>query len=320
MPVPFSFELYPPRSDEIARRMPEIVERLAAIGPDFISVTFGAGGSTRDRSLAVVRDIHGRTNVRVLAHLTCVGSSYAEARSLIRAFLDAGVEDFLALRGDPPAGCGEADDFLGDLRTAAELVQLIRHVSDERARPRLHRIASGQWVAQSPRRGRIAVAAYPNGHPQSRSLEQDYDTLLAKEAAGATLAITQLFFEVDDYFRFVEGARRRGVRMPIVPGIMPITSERRLERIASLAHEPVPHTLRCLLAAEPDRDAKAAVGVEHAAAMARRLVDGGAPGIHLYTQNHVDQSIAVLRRIGAVADAPVERPVGPARPTATQAV
>ena len=171
-----------------------------------------------------------------MAHLTCVGSSYAEASRLIREFLDAGVTSFLALRGDPPAGVAEDEMDLGDLRSAGELVQLIHRVQAERVPftqepvpgfPGARRIREGERVT-------IAVAAFPNGHPRSRSRSQDLDTLLAKEAAGANLAITQLFFEADDYSDFVADARAAGVRMRILPGIMPVLSVARLHRILEL--------------------------------------------------------------------------------------
>ncbi|UQN15714.1 methylenetetrahydrofolate reductase [Gulosibacter sp. ACHW.36C] len=299
MPIPFSYELFPPRSASVAARMPEIARTLGETHPDFISVTFGAGGSSRDASLDVLQLIRDETTARPLAHLTCVGSSMDEASELIGEFLDHGILDFLALRGDPPAGLSETDDFLGDLRTGAELAQLIEGVRQQHLPRELGPIA-GRWHVRTPQLGVTAVAAYPNGHPQSRSIGQDYDTLLAKEAAGATLAITQLFFEVDDYVAFVEGARAHGVTMPIRPGIMAITSLPRLERMSQLAGEEVPDRWRRSLAACRSDEARRELGIAHATGMCHDLIDYGEAGLHIYTHNRIDEPLELLRRVGLV--------------------
>jgi methylenetetrahydrofolate reductase (NADPH) len=293
----FSFELYPPRSPESEAALSTALAPLIAAGPEFISVTYGASGSSRGVSLDVLRHLLHNTPVLPMAHLTAVGSSYAEASQLIREFLDAGVTSFLALRGDPPAGVPEDQVVLGDLGSAGELVQLIHRVQEEREPfvthdvpgfPGAKRIGAGTKVT-------IAVAAFPNGHPRSRSRAQDLDTLLAKEAAGANLAISQLFFEADDFLGFVEDARAAGVTMRILPGIMPVLSVARLHRILELTGESTPtRLLRDLESA----DDPAAVGITHASALARRLLDGGAPGIHLYTFNRSDAPLAVLGDVG----------------------
>ena len=293
----FSFELYPPRSEAAEAALYETVAELAAVHPEFISVTYGANGSSRGVSLDVLGHLLRNTGVKPMAHLTCVGSSYAEASRLIREFLDAGVTSFLALRGDPPAGVSEADVFLGDLGSAGELVQLIHRVQAERVPflqhdipgfPGAKRIGSGERVT-------IAVAAFPNGHPRSRSITQDLDTLLAKEAAGANLAISQLFFEADDYLRFVQQAREAGVTMRILPGVMPVLSAARLHRIVELSGEVLP---RRLLAELESADDPAAVGIDHAVRMSRQLLEGGADGLHLYTFNRHEAPLAVLRAVG----------------------
>lgn len=298
----FSFELYPPRSAAAEASLYASLEHLVAAGPEFISVTYGVNGSSREPSLAVLGRILEGTSVQPMAHLTCVGSSYAEASQLIRQFLDAGITSFLALRGDPPIGSTEGDDFLGDLGSAGELVQLIHRVQAERVPfsfsdvpgfPGAKRLSSGQKVT-------IAVAAFPNGHPRSRSVEQDLDTLLAKEAAGANLAITQLFFHADDYLSFVEKARAWGVTMRILPGIMPVLSPKRLSRILELTDEAVPLDLERALSAAPDAQAQAAVGVAHATALGEELLAGGAPGLHLYTFNQHEAVLAVLRGVGLI--------------------
>lgn len=297
----YSFELYPPRSAASERSLYEALGPLVAAAPEFISVTYGASGSTGDASLGVLRHLLG-TSVPPMAHLTCVGWTYAEMTRVIREFLDAGLTSFLALRGDPPAGSQEGDDFLGDLRSAGELVQLIHRVQAERAPfrqvdvpgfPGAKRLASGEKVT-------IAVAAFPNGHPRSRSVEQDLDTLLAKEAAGANLAITQLFFEADDYLRFVDQARAAGVSMRILPGIMPATSPARLKRVVELTEERMPEHLLARLEGADTVQARRAIGVEHATQLSAALLAGGADGLHLYTYNQHEAVLSVLSDVGLI--------------------
>lgn len=296
----YSFELYPPRSPAAEGALYDSLAHLVAARPEFISVTYGAAGTTRDESLGVLGHLLRETTVRPMAHLTCVGSSYAQASALIREFLDAGVTSFLALRGDPPADAAEGETGLGDLGSAGELVQLIHRVQSERVPfseqevpgfPGTKRIRPGEKVT-------IAVAAFPNGHPRSRSTSQDLDTLLAKEAAGANLAITQLFFEADDYLSFVDRAREAGVTMRILPGIMPVLSASRLHRIVELTGEELP---RDLLAALESSDDPQRVGIDHAVRLGRRLLDGGAPGLHLYTFNRHTAPLAVLGELGLLS-------------------
>ena len=296
----FSFELYPPRSARAEELLLESLEHLVGAGPEFISVTYGAAGTTRGASLAVLLRLLGDTDVKPMAHLTCVGSSYAEATRLIREFLDAGVTSFLALRGDPPKGAVEGDSFLGDLGSAGELVQLIHRVQAERVPfrqldvpgfPGAKRLGSGEKVT-------IAVAAFPNGHPRSRSVEQDLDTLLAKEAAGANLALTQLFFHAEDYLRFVDQARAAGVTMRILPGIMPVLSPQRLHRIVELTDERLPTELLRALEAETTPEGQAEVGIQHAIDLSNQVIGTDRPGLHLYTFNQHEAVLAVLRGVG----------------------
>ncbi|TBN56484.1 5,10-methylenetetrahydrofolate reductase [Glaciihabitans arcticus] len=296
----FSFELYPPRSARAEELLLDSLEHLVAAGPEFISVTYGAAGTTRGASLAVLLRLLGDTDVKPMAHLTCVGSSYAEATRLIREFLDAGVTSFLALRGDPPTGAVEGDSFLGDLGSAGELVQLIHRVQAERVPfrqldvpgfPGAKRLGSGEKVT-------IAVAAFPNGHPRSRSVEQDLDTLLAKEAAGANLALTQLFFHAEDYLRFVDQARAAGVTMRILPGIMPVLSPQRLHRIVELTDERLPTDLLRNLEAQSTPEGQAEVGIQHAIDLSRQVIGTDRPGLHLYTFNQHEAVLAVLRGVG----------------------
>lgn len=297
--VPFSFELYPPRTPASEVALHETVLRLAEAGPSFLSVTYGAGGSTGGRSLEVLRFIREHTRVEPLAHLTCVGNTYAGAAALIREFLDAGILSFLALRGDPPAGAGDAP-FLGDLESAAQLVQLIDRVQAERA-PYVEEPVPGHPGAvrvSERRKTSIAVAAFPNGHPRAVHRTSDIEALLAKQAAGATFALTQLFFHADDYLSFVERARREGVTIPIYPGIMPITSPARLRRVLELSGEELPGELSIALEVEPTAAGREQIGIESAARLVREVVAGGAPGVHLYAFNQHRTVLSVLAEAG----------------------
>lgn len=307
--VPFSFELYPPRTDAREAALHETIRQLAAVGPRFISVTYGAGGSTGGRSLEVLKHIRRETDVEPLAHLTCVGNTYEGATALIREFLDAGILSFLALRGDPPAGAAEGDEFLGDLESAAQLTQLIGRVQAERSPYTEYGIPGlpGAVGVNRRRPAQVAVAAFPNGHPRSRHPREHIDALVAKEAAGATLAITQLFFDAEDYLRFVDEARDAGVTMPILPGIMPITSPARLNRVLELTGEARPRALAEALARESTPQDQARIGISHAAELAREVSDHGAPGVHLYAFNNHETVLAVLREADLLGTSPVGR-------------
>lgn len=273
MSVPVSFEVYPPRRPDLTPALHDTIQRLAEVRPQFITVTFGANGSSRDESLECLRYIRAHTDVEPLAHLTCVGSTRAEMTRLVREFVDSGVHMFLALRGDPPQDAVEGD-FLGDIKSATDLVTFLREVGGDDLQ--------------------IAVAAFPNGHPQSSSAEQDIEILLAKESAGAEFAITQLFFDAEDYLGFVATARKRGVTLPILPGIMPVTSLNRLRRIVEITGERMPVDLEARLKAAVTAEEAHHVGVEQATALCRALVEGGAPGLHLYAFNQHETVLEVL--------------------------
>ena len=321
-PVPFSFELYPPKSDAAASALHATIGRLAAVGPDFLSVTYGANGSSHHSSLEVLRYIRAHTEVDPMAHLTCVGSSHAEASVLIREFLDAGIRNFLALRGDPPQGLAEGESFLGDLHSAAELVQLIHRVQAERVPYRetvIPGLPGARSVKQDREKVRISVAAFPNGHPRSRSTTQDIDTLLAKQAAGANLAITQLFFHADDFLCFSERARQAGVKFPILPGIMPVTTPGRLRRILELTGEALPSELAISLEVEPTAEGQREIGIDYAARLAADVLAGGAPGVHLYAFNQHETVLEVLRRCGVLPTAAPYRHPFSIRPVANVA-
>jgi methylenetetrahydrofolate reductase (NADPH) len=296
--------------------MYETIDRLAETEPEFISVTYGASGSTREASLGVLRHLL-TTPVHPMAHLTCVGWTYEDATNVIREFLSVGLTSFLAVRGDPPRGTPEGVEFLGDLKSAGELVQLIHRVQNERVPysqldvpgfPGAKRISRGKPVT-------IAVAAFPNGHPRSRSVQQDLDTLLAKEAAGANLALTQLFFHAEEYLDFVVLAREAGVTMRILPGIMPVVSPARLARMVELTEERMPQKLHAQLVSAETPEHQYAVGIAHATALASELLSGGAPGIHLYTQNKHEAVIDVLDAVGIKKSTTATVPTNTAAPT-----
>jgi methylenetetrahydrofolate reductase (NADPH) len=271
--VPISFEVYPPRSVDSAPALYEAIDRLSELNPNFISVTFGAGGSETKNSLEVL-DYIKAAGINPLAHLTCAGTTSETAIALVQEFLDAGITDFLALRGDLPDG--QHDLPQGSLSTAAELVQLISQIRTEP--------------------GKTAVAAFPNGHPESGANRSDVAALLAKQAAGADYAITQLFFYSRDYLDFVSLARSAGVTIPIVPGIMPIISPKRLERVIDLTGERNPSDFAQLLQSAEDTAARVEVGINWAANLVSELVEADAPGIHLYAFNEFERVTEVLRR------------------------
>lgn len=271
--VPISFEVYPPRSIESAPALYEAIDRLAELDPNFISVTFGAGGSETKNSLEVLGYIKA-AGVNPLAHLTCAGTTAETASALVQEFLDEGITDFLALRGDLPQG--QHDLPKDSLSTAADLVQLISRVRTEP--------------------GKTAVAAFPNGHPESGDNRSDVAALLAKQAAGADYAITQLFFYAADYLDFVALAKSSGVTIPIVPGIMPIISPKRLERVIDLTGERNPTDFAELLQRAEDSAGRVEVGINWAANLVAELVEAGAPGIHLYAFNEFERVTEVLRR------------------------
>ncbi|WP_258369546.1 methylenetetrahydrofolate reductase [Georgenia satyanarayanai] len=276
-----SFELYPPRTPAREASAWETVERLAASGPDFFSVTYGASGSTRDASRTLVRRILTETSVAPIAHLTSVGSTRAELERFVEELVDDGVRDFLALRGDPPAGQREWVPQPDGVNTTAELVTLIRSV--ERAR-------FGTTGELS-----VAVAAYPAGASHTRT--QDVVALLDKQAAGADFAITQVFYDPAAYVDLVEEARSAGVALPFVAGIIPMTDPRRLTRLAQLTGVPVPEALLERLASAADDEERHRIGIDATAALVEEVVSAGAPGLHLFTFNQHRPALDVVERL-----------------------
>jgi methylenetetrahydrofolate reductase (NADPH) len=279
--VQVSFEVYPPRGQNSGESLESSIIELAKMDPTFISVTFGAGGSSTKNSLEVLKFILKNTQSAALAHLTCVGHSFLETKELVNQFMDEGISDFLALRGDLQPGIPVEPK--GELRTSSELVQLISQVHNDRGN-----IRSAL---------KVAVATFPNGHPDSDSIAQDVQALLAKQNAGADYAITQLFFFAADYVAFVRLAREAGVTIPILPGIMPVTSMQRLNRVLELTGEKNPEDLAKQLGVTSKEDATQA-GIDWAANLVSELVDEGAPGVHLYAFNQHESVTQVLQRAG----------------------
>ena len=281
----FSFELFPARSGAAALALGHAVQHLAGADPDFISVTYGANGSNREASLDLLRYLRDHTDALPLAHLTTVGESREVVRETIHAVMDAGIHDFLALRGDPPRGLDEGDPSIAGSLSSLELVELVAEARAER--PRMTSV------------GRTAVAVYPNGHPLSRSRTEDIEWLLAKQEAGAQLGITQLFFRSEEYLDFVADARSAGLRIPVLPGLMPVSTSAQLRKVASLAGRPAPVELEREM--EESGGFAPELGVEYAVELARELLAGGAPSIHLYTFNRHEQVLAVLRELNLLA-------------------
>lgn len=274
----FSFELFPPKTEEGERTLWRTVREIEALRPTFVSVTYGAGGSTQDRTVRITGEIARDTTLTPVAHLTCVGAGVDELRGVIGAYAAEDVRTILALRGDPPSGPGTVwTPHPGGLEHAVDLVELIRSL--------------GSFS--------IGVAAFPEGHPESPSLEHDARILARKQQAGADFAITQLFFRVDDYVRMVDMAAAAGCTMPIIPGIMPVTDIAQIQRFADLSGAVFPEALaeRFHQVAD-DPEAVIELGVEVAADMCRRLLDAGAPGLHFYTLNRSRSTMEVYEALG----------------------
>lgn len=262
----YSFEFFPPKDSAGEDRLWEAMTSLESLSPDFISVTYGAGGSTRERTIRITEEITSRTHIPTVAHLTCVGSTKDELSEILDHYHDAGIKSILALRGDPVGGpTAPWVPTPGGFTHSDELVALAA--------------ARGDFT--------IGVAAFPDGHPASHgNLEQDIDVLLRKEELGATFATTQFFFEVSKWTSLVEKLAARGSTMPIIPGILPVTNVKQLERMAELGGTPIPSSIRERFAkVEGDSDSVKSLGIEIASQMCRELLDAGAPGLHFYTMN-----------------------------------
>ncbi|MDQ0800952.1 methylenetetrahydrofolate reductase [Arthrobacter sp. SLBN-112] len=282
-PVALSYELFPPRSPAAAETLWTTIRELETTAPDYVSVTYGASGSNRDTAVELINRLLLETTLRPLAHLTCVGNTPQELAGIIGELLDIGVRGILALRGDLPKDGGLPSD--GALRYAQDLIELIRRVEQRRSAL----LCAGKIA--------VGVAAYPSRHPESPSEEHDVEVLLAKQRSGADFAITQVFFETEEYANLLTRARRAGVTIPIIPGVMPLTSLRRLTRLGELAGvEPAPALMERLAAADSDLE-RLHIGVDATVDLANAALDAGAPGIHLYTFNEHQSALEVLDKL-----------------------
>ena len=271
----FSFEFFPPKTPEGAVKLRSVRTQLAVLNPHFFSVTFGAGGSTREGTWNTVHEIH-RAGLPVAPHVSCVGSSREVITKLLAGYRAAGIRRLVALRGDAPSGTGTGG---GELAHANELVAFVR-------------AESGDWF-------HIEVAAYPEYHPQSRSPAEDLANFLRKVRAGADSAITQYFYNADAYYRFCDDARAQGCAVPIVPGVMPITNFAQLARFSDACGAEIPRWIRSKLASfGDDRDSIRAFGLDVVSGLCEQLLANGAPGLHFYTMNMAEATLEIWHRLG----------------------
>jgi methylenetetrahydrofolate reductase (NADPH) len=274
----FSFEFFPPKTDEGLANLRETLSVLSDDEPDFVSVTYGALGSTRDTTIDIVKWIKQDLGIEAMAHFTCVGATIEELRATLDEIEAAGVDNVLALRGDPPAGQEEWVQTPGGLLYSTELIELL---------------AADYGFA-------VGAAAFPEVHPQAESAESDIRFLKAKQDAGASFLITQLFYDNEFYFDFVVRAREAGITVPIIPGIMPVTNLRNIKRIAEMCKSEIPEPFeRQLEAREDDPQALQDLGVAYATLQCVDLLARGAPGIHFYTLNRSPATRAILAALRA---------------------
>jgi methylenetetrahydrofolate reductase (NADPH) len=271
-----SFEFFPPKTSEAEQQLADAIAKLKPLEPAFVSVTYGAGGSTREKTVELVSRIRREWGLLPMAHLTCVEATHEDVRRVLDRLASLGIENVLALRGDPPRGATSFTPTAGGFRFASELAAFVR--------------ADGRFS--------IGGACYPEGHVECRDLDRGLQHLKAKVDAGARFLITQLFFDAKHYFDFVARARRAGIGVPIVPGIMPVTNVDQLERFTSMCGASIPEDLRERLArVRDDPQVVMNVGVDHATAQCAELLEGGAPGIHFYTLNKSPSARAVFENL-----------------------
>ncbi|MGI4815367.1 MAG: methylenetetrahydrofolate reductase [NAD(P)H] [Janthinobacterium lividum] len=272
-----SFEFFPPKTQDGIEKLRAVCAQLLPLQPRFVSVTFGAGGSTQRGTLDTVLELQ-KQGVEAAPHLSCIGSTRANILEILTAYRQHGIKRLVALRGDLPSGMGEAGEF----RYASELVEFIRQETGDTFR--------------------IEVAAYPECHPQARSALHDMQNFVRKVKMGADAAITQYFFNADGYFQLVDDAQRAGVDVPITPGIMPITNFSRLMRFSDACGAEVPRWIAQRLAAYgDDSESIRAFGLDVVSDLCRRLVEGGAPGLHFYTLNGASATRELVRRLAVPA-------------------
>jgi methylenetetrahydrofolate reductase (NADPH) len=274
----FSIEFFPPKDEVGEARLWSALSELEKARPDFVSVTYGAGGSTRDRTVRITSEITARTGIPTIAHLTCVGSTQAELISILEQYRDAGIKSILALRGDPQGGpSAQWITTPGGFDHADQLVSLAYEKGFE-----------------------VGVAAFPDGHPASHGdFSRDIRVLLEKESRGATFATTQFFFDVDRYFVLVEALRSAGSHLDVYPGILPITNVTQLRRMSELSGTPLPQSVKERIeAVESDAVEVRKMGIEIASEICAELLSRGVPGLHFYTMNSAAATLEIVRRIG----------------------
>ena len=286
-PPRISFEFFPPKTPEMEERLWEVVKRVEPLEPRFVSVTYGAGGSTRERTHATVRRIRQQTNLEPAAHLTCVAATRGEIDAVAAAYWEAGIRHIVALRGDPPGGMGSGERYAphpGGYPFAADLVAGLKRVADFE----------------------ISVAAYPETHPEAASAGHDLDNLKQKLDAGANRAITQFFFDVDLFLRFRDRAAAAGIAVPIVPGILPVTNFAQLRRMSATCGASIPDWMAGHFdGLDDDPDTRRLVATSIAAEQCRRLQANGVNEFHFYTLNRADLIVAICHMLGVRAPKPV---------------
>lgn len=270
-PKSFSFELFPPKSTAAELSLKETIAQLRRINPDYCSVTFGAGGSTREKTFETVVEIQQTMRLECAPHISCIASTHAHIREMLEAYKKQGIKRLVALRGDMPSGMMSS---AGEFRYANELVQFIRDETGDH----FH----------------IEIAAYPEVHPQAANAEADLLNFKRKADAGANSAITQYFYNPEAYFRFIDDCEKKGINIPIVPGIMPITNYTQLARFSEMCGADIPRWIRKRLEVfGDDRASIRTFGIEVVSALCQRLFEQGAPGLHFYTLNQAEATLAI---------------------------
>jgi len=276
-PHNFSIEFFPPKTPEGTEKLRITRAKLAELHPKYFSVTFGAGGSTQQGTLDTVLEVL-REGHDAAPHLSCIGSSRATLRAILDEYKSHGIKRLVALRGDLPSGYGAVDVASGEFRYANELVEFIR-------------AETGDWF-------HIEVGAYPEMHPQAKSPQDDVQQFVRKVKAGADAAITQYFYNADAYFHFVEQTQKQGIAIPIVPGIMPITNYSQLMRFSDMCGTEIPRWIRLKLASyADDTESIRAFGLDVVTQLCEKLLTGGAPGLHFYTLNQANATMAIWQRL-----------------------
>lgn len=274
----YSFEFFPPKDQAGEERLWAAMSALEPIAPDFISVTYGAGGSTRDRTIRITSEITERTSIPTVAHLTCVGSTRGELIEILQKYKEAGINSILALRGDPTGGPSAPwVPTVGGFSHADQLVELAMEVGGFE----------------------VGVAAFPDVHPASQGdLAKDVEVLIRKESLGATFATTQFFFEAKSYQRLVEALAAKGSSLPIIPGILPVTNVKQLVRMSELSGTEIPaNILERFSAIEADQEAVQKLGIEIATDLCEQLLELGVPGLHFYTMNTSSATLEIYRKL-----------------------